>query len=39
MESEAVTQVTHEVVTVCPETDGDGSTSVDKTPNWDRRFA
>jgi len=37
VQGEAVTQVTHHVVTVSPETDRDSSTSIDQDPDGDFR--
>jgi hypothetical protein len=36
VESEAVSKIAHDVVSVCPETDDEGSTSIAENPDWNR---
>jgi hypothetical protein len=38
VECQSVTQVLHDVVSISPETNNDGSTTIGKNPEWDRRL-
>ena len=38
MESEAVSKIAHDVVSICPETDDEGSTSIAENPNRNGRL-
>lgn len=38
MQCETITEIAHDIVTICPETDRDGSTTVYEDPDWDGRL-